>query len=102
MPFYRAVLPGTNIEYLIAFINFGPGIIIVILFILFSDPRKNRGIKINLIFAITGLLLALIPSTVHAFTLTSNRIGYWYTVLLLLMVGLFKTITQAAVMGMAS
>jgi hypothetical protein len=94
MHFYKEELPGTNIDFMIAFAMNGIMIFVVLACVFFTkDKLANRFLKVNMVFLVTSVVMVLVPITVRKSAESSVTLGYWVTLILLTAIGMGHTVS---------
>lgn len=93
LDFFESETPNYPITFIISFAINGVMVIVVLLCIAYSEIGSNK-IKINLIFALTALLLFAIPIIVRYSRESFGELAcFWITVILMVVMGVLTAVS---------
>ena len=93
LDFFSAETPDYPISFVISFAINGVMVIVVLFCIAYSELGSNK-VKINLMFALTALLLIVLPLLVEqSRVLFGQVVCFWLTVILLVLLGILTAVS---------
>lgn len=102
LDFFDAQTPNYPINFVVSFAINGVMVFVVLICIAYSEVGSN-GVKINLMFALTAMLLMILPLGVsQTKDWFGEQVCFWLTVVLLVILGILTAISQSAVLSYMS
>ena len=102
LDFFTGETPNYPISFVISFAINGVMVIVVLLCIAYSELGSNKA-KINLMFALTAMLLCVLPLIVDKSRIIFGElVCFWLTVVLLVLLGILTAVSQSAVLSYMS
>lgn len=93
LDFFETETPNYPITFVISFAVNGVMVIVVLLCIAYSEVGTNK-FKINLTFALTAVLLLVIPNIVQeSKNLWGELVCFWITVILMILMGVLTAVS---------